>query len=49
LAEGQSVVKVKEAVGHSDIATTMRYMHLVRENLEDLKSDGNDVGTRLAG
>lgn len=33
LAEGQSVVLVKEAVGHSDLKTTMHYMHLVKERL----------------
>ena len=30
------MVKVKEALGHSSLATTMLYMHLVRENLSDL-------------
>ena len=36
LAEGQPVVKVKEAVGHADLRTTMSYMHLVREDLRVL-------------
>lgn len=36
LADGGDVVKVKEALGHSSLATTMIYMHLVRENLADL-------------
>ena len=36
LADGGDVVKVKEALGHSSLATTMIYMHLVRENLSDL-------------
>ena len=29
-------VKVKEALGHSSLSTTMLYTHLVRENLNDL-------------
>ena len=36
LAEGKDVVKVKEAMGHSDLRTTMGYMHLVKENLLSL-------------
>src|SRR5437899_293318 len=36
LAEGRDVVKVKEAVGHSDLKTTMGYMHLAREHLRTL-------------
>lgn len=36
LAEGGDVVKVKEAVGHSDFRTTMGYMHLAREHLRTL-------------
>ena len=36
LADGGDVVKVKEALGHSSLATTMIYTHLVRENLADL-------------
>ena len=36
LADGGDVVKVKEALGHSALATTMLYTHLVRENLSDL-------------
>ena len=36
LADGGDVVKVKEALGHSSLATTMIYTHLVRENLSDL-------------
>jgi integrase/recombinase XerC len=36
LAEGGDVTKVKEAVGHSDIRTTMRYTHLTKEHLRSL-------------
>jgi len=36
IAEGQSVVHVKEAVGHSDLRTTIAYMHLAREHLRAL-------------
>lgn len=36
LADGKDVVKVKEAVGHSDLRTTMLYTHLVKENLRGL-------------
>ncbi len=36
LADGHSVVKVKEMMGHADIATTMKYTHLVREDLREL-------------
>lgn len=36
LAEGKDVVKVKEAVGHADLKTTMGYTHLAREHLRDL-------------
>ena len=36
LADGGDVVKVKEALGHSSLATTMIYTHLLRENLSDL-------------
>lgn len=40
LAEGKDVVKVKEAVGHSDLKTTMGYTHLAREHLRDLVEGG---------
>ena len=36
LGDAGDVVKVKEALGHSSLATTMIYTHLVRENLSDL-------------
>jgi integrase len=36
LAGGASPVLVKEAVGHADLATTMRYTHLVRDDLRAL-------------
>jgi site-specific recombinase XerD len=29
-------VKVKEAMGHADLRTTMEYTHLVRDNLRSL-------------
>ena len=36
LAEGRDVVKVKEAMGHADLRTTMEYTHLAREHLSAL-------------
>jgi site-specific recombinase XerD len=36
LASGGNPVHVKEAVGHSDLATTMKYTHLAREHLKAL-------------
>jgi hypothetical protein len=36
LAEGMSPVLVKEAMGHTDLSTTMDYMHLAREHLRAL-------------
>lgn len=36
LAEGRNPVHVKEAVGHSDLRTTMEYTHLAREHLRAL-------------
>lgn len=39
LAKGANVVHVKEAVGHSDIRTTMGYSHLAREHLRSLVED----------
>lgn len=39
LAEGKDVVKVKEAVGHASLSTTMGYTHLAREHLRSLVDD----------
>lgn len=36
LAQGKSAVLVRQAVGHSDLRTTMAYTHLDREPLRDL-------------
>ncbi|HUK20581.1 MAG TPA: tyrosine-type recombinase/integrase [Gemmatimonadales bacterium] len=36
LAQGKNPVHVKEAVGHSDLRTTMGYTHLAREHLRAL-------------
>jgi integrase len=36
LADGADVAKVREAMGHADLRTTMGYTHLVRENLLSL-------------
>lgn len=36
LAAGGDVAKVKEAMGHADLRTTMDYTHLVRENQRSL-------------
>jgi len=44
LAEGKDVVKVKEAVGHSDLKTTMGYTHLAREHLRTLVEERPAVG-----
>lgn len=48
LAEGKDVVKVKEAVGHSDLKTTMGYTHLAREHLRALVEERPAVGTANA-
>jgi site-specific recombinase XerD len=49
LAEGKDVVKVKEAVGHSDLKTTMGYTHLAREHLRDLVKHETQLGSAKAG
>lgn len=36
LADGANPVHVKEALGHADLKTTMRYTHLAREHLRSL-------------
>lgn len=36
LAEGKNPVHVKEAVGHADLRTTMKYTHLARKHLRSL-------------
>ena len=36
LAAGGDAVKVKEAMGHADLRTTMGHTHLIRENLRSL-------------
>jgi len=42
LAEGRNPVLVREAVGHSDLRTTMAYSHLVREHLSSLVSEAGE-------
>jgi site-specific recombinase XerD len=39
LAEEKNPVHVKEALGHSDLRTTMRYQHLSREHLRSLVNE----------
>jgi len=39
LAAGKSPVLVQKAMGHSDLQTTMRYTHLVSEDLLALVED----------
>lgn len=49
LAAGANPVHVKEAVGHSDLRTTMGYTHLVREHLKSLVQLGSvPAGQRSA-
>ncbi len=51
LAEGGDVVKVKEAVGHADLRTTMAYTHLAREHLRSLviQGPGESASSRITG
>jgi site-specific recombinase XerD len=50
LAEGRGVVKVKEAVGHSDLKTTMGYTYLAREHLRALVEEEEPAtGTAKTG
>ncbi len=39
LAEGKHPVHVKEAVGHANLQTTMKYTHLAKEHLRSLVDD----------
>ena len=39
IAEGKHPVHVKEAVGHADLQTTMKYTHLAKEHLRSLVDD----------
>jgi site-specific recombinase XerD len=43
LAAGADAVKVKEAMGHADLRTTMDYTHLVRNNLRSLVEPGEHL------
>ena len=42
LADGKSAVLVREALGHSDLRTTMGYSHLAREHLAVLVGEGDE-------
>jgi len=42
LAAGKSVVHVQRAMGHSDLATTMGYAHLLDDDLLALVQDDED-------
>lgn len=44
LADGKNAVHVKEAMGHSDLRTTMGYTHLAREHLKSLVEPGHVGG-----
>lgn len=46
LAEGFSPEKVRRAMGHADLSTTLKYSHLVRRDLEEMV--GEDDRSRLA-
>jgi integrase len=47
IAEGKPVTLVKEAVGHSALATTMHYTHLAKNHLRTLVEDDQDERARL--
>ncbi len=49
LAEGRNPVLVKEAVGHSDLRTTMSYTHLAREHLNALVAGPQSPGGAALG
>ncbi|MEO2169632.1 MAG: tyrosine-type recombinase/integrase [bacterium] len=42
IGAGKDVVKVKEALGHADLRTTMGYTHLAREHLRSLVEEADD-------
>ena len=42
IGAGKDVVKVKEALGHADLRTTMGYKHLAREHLRSLVEEADD-------
>ena len=44
LADGQNVVHVKEALGHTDLRTTMGYTHLAKEHSRALVQDEPGTG-----
>lgn len=46
LADGQNVVHVKEALGHSDLRTTMGYTHLAKEHLRSLVEERPNLGSK---
>jgi len=43
LAAGKDVAKVRQAVGHADLRTTMAYSHLVPEHLRDLVDESAET------
>ena len=43
LAEGKPVAIVQEAMGHSDLRTTMGYKHLEKEHLRALVADKDET------
>jgi site-specific recombinase XerD len=42
LAEGRNVVLVSDAMGHSDLRTTLGYTQLVKEHLSALVEDASE-------
>lgn len=48
LAEGGNPVHVKEAMGHSDLRTTMGYTHLARKHLSSLVSTHTSPRSKAA-
>ncbi len=50
LAEGKPVAIVQEAMGHSDLRTTMGYKHLSKEHLRTLvETEGEEAGNAKQG